>query len=90
MINELKMMWKKRLWSNLKYNYSICLERLRKTKKNIRIAVSGATLEPKPPEYETGMLSAQLCQVENYFEVDSVSETPEETYSENVYFFVFL
>jgi hypothetical protein len=47
-------------------------------------------LKPEPPEYETGMLPAQLCQVENYFEVDSVNETPEKIYSENVNFFAFL
>jgi hypothetical protein len=53
---------RKRPWPNLRYYNGIFLEGLRKTTKNLsRDSRSpGRDLNPRPPEYESGVLTTRL------------------------------
>jgi hypothetical protein len=53
---------KKRLWPNLMHCPIICLERLRKTTKNVSQDNQAPVrdLYPGPPEYEEGKLATRL------------------------------
>jgi hypothetical protein len=59
------MNWKgygrKRQWPKLRHHPGICLEGLRKTKKNLSQdkGSPGRDFNPGPPEYEAGVLSTQ-------------------------------
>jgi hypothetical protein len=52
---------RKRSWPNLKYCPGICLERLRKTTKNLSqdSRSPGRGFHPGPPEYEVGVLTTR-------------------------------
>jgi hypothetical protein len=60
------MNWKgcerKRSWPNLRYYPSICLEGPRKTVQNLSQDSwsPGRDLNPRPPEYEAGVLTTRL------------------------------
>jgi hypothetical protein len=52
-------MWKNKPWSNLSYCSSICLQELCKTTKNFSQDSRDRDLNPGPPEYVVGVLTAR-------------------------------